>query len=43
MDNDKLQPILEALFAASDKPISINQLFELFVGDIDQPNKDDIR
>ena len=43
MDNDKLQPILEALFAASDKPISINQLFELFVGDIDQPSKDDIR
>ena len=43
MDNDKLKPILEALFAASDKPISINQLFELFVGDIDQPNKDDIR
>jgi segregation and condensation protein B len=43
MDNDKLQPILEALFAASDKPITINQLFELFVGDIDQPSKDDIR
>ena len=43
MDNDKLQPILEALFAAADKPISINQLFELFVGDIDQPSKDDIR
>jgi len=43
MDIDKLQAILEALFAASDKPISINQLFELFVGDIDQPGKDDIR
>jgi len=43
MDIDKLQAILEALFAASDKPISINQLFELFVGDIDQPSKDDIR
>jgi segregation and condensation protein B len=43
MDNDKLQPILEALFAASDKPLSVNQLFELFVGDIDHPNKDEIR
>lgn len=43
MDNEKLKPVLEALFAASDKPLSVNQLFELFVGDIDQPNKDEIR
>ena len=43
MDNDKLKPILEALFAASDKPLSVSQLFEVFVGDIDQPGKDDIR
>jgi len=43
MDNERLKPILEALFAASDKPLSVNQLFELFVGDIDQPGKDDIR
>jgi len=43
MDKDKLKPILEALFAASDKPLSVNQLFEVFVGDIDQPGKDDIR
>lgn len=43
MDNEKLKPVLEALFAASDKPLSVNQLFELFVGDIDQPSKDDIR
>ena len=43
MDNEKLKPILEALFAASDKPLSVRQLFELFVGDIDQPGKDDIR
>jgi len=43
MDNEKLKPVLEALFAASDKPLSVNQLFELFVGDIDQPGKDDIR
>ena len=43
MNNDKIKPILEALFAASDKPLSVNQLFDLFVGDIDQPGKDDIR
>lgn len=43
MDNEKLKPVLEALFAASDKPLSVNQLFELFVGDVDQPGKDDIR
>ena len=43
MDNEKLKPVLEALFAASDKPLSVNQLFELFVGDVDQPSKDDIR
>jgi segregation and condensation protein B len=43
MDIDKLKPILEALFAASDKPLTVNQLFELFVGDIDHPNKDEIR
>ena len=43
MDNDKLKSILEALFAASDKPLSVNQLFVLFVGDIEQPGKDEIR
>ena len=43
MDNDKLKPILEALFAASDKPLSVNQIHDLFVGDIDQPGKDDVR
>ncbi len=43
MDTDRLKPILEALFAASDKPLSINSIFELFVGDLQQPNKDDIR
>ena len=34
MEIDKLKPILEALFSASDKPLSVAQLFELFVGDI---------
>jgi segregation and condensation protein B len=43
MEIDKLKPILEALFSASDKPLSVNQLFELFVGDIEQPDKDEIR
>ena len=43
MQIEKLKPVLEALFAASDKPLSVNQIFDLFVGDIDQPNKDDIR
>ena len=43
MENDKLKPILEALFGASDKPLSVSQLYDLFVGDIDQPGKDEIR
>ncbi len=43
MNIDKLKPILEAMFSAADKPLSVNQLFELFVGDIDQPGKDEIR
>ena len=43
MDTDRLKPILEALLAASDKPLSINSLFDLFVGELEQPNKDDIR
>ena len=43
MEIDKLKSILEALFSAADKPLSVNQLFELFVGDIEQPGKDDIR
>jgi len=43
MEIEKLKPILEALFSASDKPLSVAQLFELFVGDIEQPSKDEIR
>ena len=43
MDSDRLKPILEALFAASDKPLSVNNIFDLFVGDLDQPGKDDVR
>ena len=43
MDNKKLKPILEALFAAADRPLSVNQIYDLFNGDIDHPGKDDIR
>ncbi len=43
MDTDRLKPILEALLAASDKPLSINSIFDLFAGDLQQPSKDDIR
>ena len=43
MDINKLKPILEALFAAADRPLSVNQIFDLFSGDVDQPGKDEIR
>ena len=43
MSNEKLKPVLEALFAAADRPLSVSQIFDLFSGDIDQPTKDDIR
>lgn len=43
MDSERLKPILEALLAASDKPLSINTIFDLFAGDLEQPGKDDIR
>jgi len=43
MEPEKLKSVLEALFAASDKPLSVHQLFDLFAGDLDQPSKDDIR
>ena len=43
MQIENLKPILEALFAASDKPLSVNQLFDLFTGDVDHPGKDEIR
>lgn len=43
MDVEKLKPIIEALLSAADRPLSVNHLFELFTGDLDQPSKDDIR
>lgn len=43
METEKLKPIIEALLSAADRPLSVNHLFELFTGDLDQPSKDDIR
>lgn len=43
MDITKLVPIIEACLSSADQPLSVNHLFELFVGDIEQPNKDEIR
>lgn len=43
MESEKLKPILEALFAAADRPLSVNAIFDLFSGDVEQPVKDDIR
>ena len=43
MDNEKLKSIIEALLSATDKPLAINSIFDIFTGDIDQPGKDDIR
>ncbi len=43
MPVERLKAILEALFAASDKPLSVNQIFDLFAGDLEQPGKDEIR
>jgi segregation and condensation protein B len=43
MQSNSLKPVLEALFAAADRPLSVSQIFELFSGDVDQPDKDDIR
>jgi len=43
MQVDKLIPIIEACLSAAEQPMSVNHLFDLFVGDLDQPTKDDIR
>ena len=43
MQNNQLKPILEALFAAADRPLSISQIFDLFSGDVDHPGRDDIK
>jgi len=43
MESEKLKPVLEALFAAADRPLSVNSIFDLFTGDVDQPPKEEIR
>ena len=43
MDIERLKPVIEAILASSDKPLSINDLFDLFAGDLEQPGKDEIR
>lgn len=43
MQLEKLIPIIEACLSAAEQPITVNHLFDLFVGDLDQPTKDDIR
>jgi len=43
MKAEKLKSLIEALLSAADHPLSVNQLFNLFHGDIDQPGKDEIR
>jgi len=43
MENEKLKPVLEALLAAADRPLSVNSIFDLFTGDLEQPSKDEIR
>lgn len=43
MNPEKLKSLIEALLSAADHPLSVNQLFNLFHGDIEQPGKDEIR
>jgi segregation and condensation protein B len=43
MTPEKLKPIIEAILSSADHPLSVDQLFNLFHGDIEQPGKDEIR
>ncbi len=43
MEMQALKNQLEALIGAADRPLDVNQLFELFLGDLDQPGKNEIR
>ncbi len=43
MESNKLKPIIEALLGSADRPLSVNQIYDLFNGDIDHPEKDEIR
>ena len=43
MQIENLKSIIEALLAAAEQPLNVNHIFDLFTGDLKQPNKDDIR
>ena len=43
MNIEQLKPIIESMLSAADHPLSVNHLFDLFAGDLEQPSKDDIR
>ena len=43
MQIEKLKPIIESLLCAAEAPLTVNHIFDLFAGDLDQPAKDDIR
>ncbi|MCP4075517.1 MAG: SMC-Scp complex subunit ScpB [Gammaproteobacteria bacterium] len=43
MELQTLKPIIEALLSSADGPLTVNHLYDLFTGDLDQPGKDDIR
>ncbi|MBL7003173.1 MAG: SMC-Scp complex subunit ScpB [Gammaproteobacteria bacterium] len=43
MKIEKLTPIIEACLASAEQPLTINHLFDLFVGDLEHPSKDEIR
>ena len=43
MQIEQLKPVIEALLGAAEQPLSVNHLFDLFSGDLNQPSKDDIR
>lgn len=43
MKISELTPIVEACLASAEQPLSVNHLFDLFIGDLEQPSKDDIR
>ncbi len=43
MELEKLKPVIEALLCSADSPLTVNHLYDLFTGDLDQPGKDDIR
>lgn len=43
MELQKLKPVIEAILCSADAPLTVNHLFDLFAGDLEQPVKDDIR